>query len=340
MTQPAGAVPDRRHRRDDEAADQDVAPDRQHRPRIPTVVRDAFRVARRSGPGRCIWSCPEDIAGEEAQDRAAGAAAPDRAAGRAAGGARPGGGDDPARPKRPLVMLGAAASRPRLDRRADRVRPPHPDSRSSTRRWARARCAGGHQSLHGHGRAVGAGLRPRGDRPGRPDRRDRPRHDREAAVPHGAGRAAGDPHRLSRRRTSSRSTSRMPRWWATLARAWRCSPTGSRASCRTPRALLPLREADPERIGDRATEEPLPADAAAHRPRRARGDAGRRHRRASTTACTRSGSRATTAPDVANTLLLDNALATMGAGLPVGDDGGHAVSGPARAWRCAATAAS
>ena len=36
----------------------------------------------------------------------------------------------------------------------------------------------------------------------------------------------------------------------------------------------------------------------------------------STTACTRSGSPATTAPGYANTLLLDNALATMGAGLP------------------------
>ena len=47
-----------------------------------------------------------------------------------------------------------------------------------------------HESLHGHGGALGAGLRARGDRPGRPDRRDRPRHDREAAVPHGAGRAA------------------------------------------------------------------------------------------------------------------------------------------------------
>ena len=33
---------------------------------------------------------------------------------------------------------------------------------------------------------------------------------------------------------------------------------------------------------------------------------------------------------VANTLLLDNALATMGAGLPSGDDGRDAVSGPAR----------
>ena len=77
-----------------------------------------------------------------------------------------------------------------------------------------------------------------------------------------------------------------------------------------------LREQILARIADRATEEPLSADAAAHRARRARRSCRRTASSPSTTACTRSGSPATTAPACANTLLLDNALATMGAGLP------------------------
>ena len=51
----------------------------------------------------------------------------------------------------------------------------------------------------------------------------------------------------------------------------------------------------------------------------------------STTACTRSGSRATTARCVANTLLLDNALATMGAGLPSAMMAAMLYPGPPRA---------
>ena len=43
---------------------------------------------------------------------------------------------------------------------------------------------------------------------------------------------------------------------------------------------------------------------------------------------------------VANTLLLDNALATMGAGLPSAMMAAMLYPRPARAWRCAATAAS
>ena len=44
-------------------------------------------------------------------------------------------------------------------------------------------------------------------------------------------------------------------------------------------ALLPLREASSRTIAERADRGPLSADAAAHRPRRAPGDAGRRDRR-------------------------------------------------------------
>jgi acetolactate synthase-1/2/3 large subunit len=80
---------------------------------IPTVVRDAFRLAQRERPGPVHIELPEDIAAEPVEDippvkvhpiemPVAGAAALDRAA------------DLIRRAERPLVMLGAAASRPRL----------------------------------------------------------------------------------------------------------------------------------------------------------------------------------------------------------------------------------
>jgi acetolactate synthase I/II/III large subunit len=80
---------------------------------IPTLVRDAFRVAMEERPGPVHLELPEDIAGEEAPDRAmvpphpvdlpvAHPAALDRAAAMIL------------EAQRPLVMLGAASSRPRL----------------------------------------------------------------------------------------------------------------------------------------------------------------------------------------------------------------------------------
>ena len=80
---------------------------------IPTFVRDAFRVAMEERPGPVHLELPEDIAGEEAPDLplvpphpielpVAPPAALDRAA------------EMILAAKRPLVMLGAAASRPRL----------------------------------------------------------------------------------------------------------------------------------------------------------------------------------------------------------------------------------
>ena len=80
---------------------------------IPTFVRDAFRVAMEERPGPVHLELPEDIAGEEAPDLplvpphpielpVAPPAALDRAAAMIL------------EAKRPLVMLGAAASRPRL----------------------------------------------------------------------------------------------------------------------------------------------------------------------------------------------------------------------------------
>src|ERR1051326_1203141 len=79
---------------------------------IPTLVRDAFRIAAEERPGPVLLELPEDIAGEEAGAAAmipphpieipvAHRASLDRAA------------DMILRAQRPLIMLGAAASRPR-----------------------------------------------------------------------------------------------------------------------------------------------------------------------------------------------------------------------------------
>jgi acetolactate synthase-1/2/3 large subunit len=79
---------------------------------IPTLVRDAFRLAMEERPGPVLLELPEDVAGEEGPDLlpirvhpieipVAHRAALDRAA------------DMILAAKRPLIMLGAAASRPR-----------------------------------------------------------------------------------------------------------------------------------------------------------------------------------------------------------------------------------
>ena len=79
---------------------------------IPTIVRDAFRVAMEERPGPVLLELPEDVAGEETEDLqpipvhpieipVGHRAALDRAA------------DMILNAKRPLIMLGAACSRPR-----------------------------------------------------------------------------------------------------------------------------------------------------------------------------------------------------------------------------------
>jgi acetolactate synthase-1/2/3 large subunit len=79
---------------------------------IPTIVRDAFRVAMEERPGPVLLELPEDVAGEECEDLSSipvhpieipvgHRAALDRAA------------DMILAAKRPLIMLGAACSRPR-----------------------------------------------------------------------------------------------------------------------------------------------------------------------------------------------------------------------------------
>ena len=150
--QPAGALPDRRHRRDHAAPHQDGArrssPRRRFRPWCAT--RSGSR--SRSGRAPCISNCPRTSRPTKRQPTLI----PSHP-GRASGGARRG---DRARrrhdmaARRPLVMMGAAASRPQLAeplsgfvRRWDSVLQ-HPDGQG--RRQA------GVQSLYRHRRAVGA----------------------------------------------------------------------------------------------------------------------------------------------------------------------------------------
>src|SRR6516225_6256167 len=89
---------------------------------IPTLVREAFRVAQQERPGPVHLELPEDIAAEEAPDLAPvpihpidRPVAPASAVQRAA--------EMILKAERPLIMLGAAASRPRLaDALSDFVR--------------------------------------------------------------------------------------------------------------------------------------------------------------------------------------------------------------------------
>ena len=167
---------------------------------IPTIVREAFRVAveerpgpgapgaaggrrRRAGPDRAAW-CRRTRSNSPSPPRRRSTAPRDMIR----------------QAQRPLVMLGAAASRPRLG--ADlgeflaRTRHPVLHHADGQGRGGRAAARAARRPVDGHRGPVRARLRPRGHRPGRPDRGDRPRHGREAAVPHGPGRTDGDPRRL------------------------------------------------------------------------------------------------------------------------------------------------
>ena len=280
---------------------------------IPTLVRDAFRVAMEERPGPVHLELPEDIAGEDAPDLpmvpphpielpVAPPAALDRAAAMILAA------------KRPLVMLGAAASRPRLTAGLTEFVPPHPDpvlQHADGQGHGRRRP----QALPGHRGALGARLRARGDRPRRPDRRDRPRHDREAAVPDGPGRAAGDPRQLhagqcraglfpacrggGRRRPEPGAAGRPARGQAR----------------RRPRRWPSLREEILGRIADRADEDRFPPT-----PQRIVHDVRQVMPEDGIVALDNGMYKIWFARNyrtwMPNTLLLDNALATMGAGLP------------------------
>ena len=138
---------------------------------IPVLVRDAFRIAVEERPGPVHLGLPEDIAAEEANAPliaphpidlpVAPASALERAA------------DMIIAAERPLIMLGAAASRPPSRRTPVRLCSSHgysvlqyPDGQGCCQRRI--------ESLPGHGSALGAGLRAPGHRPRRPDPVGRP----------------------------------------------------------------------------------------------------------------------------------------------------------------------
>ena len=80
--------------------------------------------------------------------------------------------------------------------------------------------------------------------------------------------------------------------------------------------FLKLRDEIRAHINERAEDDRFPGHSAAPGPRCPQGRCPKTASSASTTACTRSGSRVITAPRSPTRCLLDNALATMGAGLP------------------------
>ena len=124
---------------------------------IPSIVREAFRVAQQERPGPVHLELPEDIAGEECARHSADHAAPDRHSGGAPGGAGPGGRDDP-RGGAAAFDAGRGGKSSALDHRARGLRPAHtyPLLHHAN---GQGHGAGRDESLHGHGRALRAGLR-------------------------------------------------------------------------------------------------------------------------------------------------------------------------------------
>ena len=121
---------------------------------IPAIVREAFRVAMEERPGPVHLELPEDVAGEEVEPvplvpphpvdiPVAHPAALDRAA------------EMILAAKNPLIMLGAAASRPRMTEELSAF-VHRTGCRSSTRRWARARSRAGPTSTWARPRSPSA----------------------------------------------------------------------------------------------------------------------------------------------------------------------------------------
>ena len=281
---------------------------------IPTIVREAFRVAQEERPGPVHLELPEDIAAEETPGKiplvpphpvdipVAHAAALDRAA------------EMIVKAKRPLIMLGAAASRPRstagLGGFVLRTQIPF-----FTTQMGKGTVAGGSKLYIGTDRPLGAGLRPRGDRQGRPHHRDRARHDREAALHHGPEGAAGDPCRLlaGERRGGLLPPCRGRRRRRTEPRAPRRPGRGQDQE--RPGARCRCARRSSRRLVDRADEERFPPT-----PQRIVHDVRQVIPSDGIVALDNGMYKIWFARNyrtyVANTLLLDNALATMGAGLP------------------------
>ena len=194
----AGAVPDRRHRHDDAAADE-IEPSDRCRRLDPHAGARSLPDRRGGAPGS---GPPGTAGGRRRRDRRCGdrAVASHRPAGRRPRRHRARGRDDPRGQATPRdARRGGEPAAPR--RRVVRLHPAHrplflQHADGQGRRDRRVR------SLHGHRGAKRARLRARCHRSRRPRLGDRPRHDREAAVPdgHGRRRSEGHPHRLHRGR--------------------------------------------------------------------------------------------------------------------------------------------
>ena len=243
---------------------------------IPTLVRSAFREALEERPGPVHLELPEDIAAEPVGEvplvpvHAMTLPVPadlalDRAAELILGAARP------------LIMIGAAANRvqlvPAVSEFVRRTQIPFFNTQ-----MGKGAVDGNPDLYLGTAALSDRRLRARRDLRGRRDRVDRPRCGREAAVPDGAPRSACDPHRLhaGRRRGGVFSGARGDRRHRGRART-ACGSTGRKAGSR--HQLLPRATArDPRPRVERQRPPALSAHAPAHRPRRTRSDARRRHR--------------------------------------------------------------
>ena len=280
---------------------------------IPSMVREAFRVAHQERPGPVHLELPEDVAAEEARRCTARAATSDDPAGRSSGSARSGGGAHPrstfsagdvGRRRKP-----SAPGRCAVGFRQARADPvlQHPDGQGLGRRRVR--------TLHGHRGAL----------------RRATTSIRPSTVPTSSSRLAMIRSRSRRsswdravppccmsgiyRQRSKRCISRMRSSSATSDRASRCSRTGWKANCRGLVRCCRCVSASWTRIGERATEcrFPLTPQRIVHDVRQVMPEDG--------IVCLDNGMykiwfARNYRTRIANTLLLDNALATMGAGLP------------------------
>ena len=186
LTAQQARLPDRRHRRRDEAADEDGASDRQRRDHSDHGARGVPRRAGgAAGPGSSRTAGRHRRRG--AETIALDPAPSDRSADRAQRRARPRGRDDPQRE----TAADHARRRGKPAAALERCR-----ASSGGRRFpffntqmGKGAVTGSSNLYMGTAALSRARLCPRGDRPRRSDRRDRPRHGREAAVPD--GRRAG-----------------------------------------------------------------------------------------------------------------------------------------------------
>ncbi len=272
----AGALPDRRHRRDHDAADQDGAI-RSSAPR-PSRRWCARRSASRSrnGPARFISNCRKTSPRETAPDMSPIPPHPIELPVAPARGARPGGRADPER-RAPADHAGRGGEPPAARGCAVGVRQARADSvlQHADGQGRRHRRVG---PLHRHRGALGARLRASGDRPRGSHHRDRPRHDREAAVPHGSGRPDGDACRLSAGHCRAGVLPACRAHRRRRPQPRRCWPTGSKARLPRARRASAAARRRSSRRSPTARRKAASANAAAHRARRAPGDAGGRDR--------------------------------------------------------------